>query len=155
AEDEPAGRDRRAAATADAVWRLVLPGDLVGAAVDRGEGAAHRRSDRRRLRAADIAFAHHVFVAVAGESAGTHGPGHIEIAGVGTIRHRRPVGAADARRLDQRRGLPERLEDAAVILITRQPVGTLRNDRVSDRIGLRFGRLLARLLRNGTLLDAD
>src|SRR5205814_1671007 len=36
-EDEAAGRDRRAAATADAVRRLVLPGDLVRLAVDRGE----------------------------------------------------------------------------------------------------------------------
>src|ERR1051326_457197 len=142
AEDKPAGRRRRAAATANAVWGLVLPGDLVSAAVDRGERAAHLHSDRRRLRAADITLAHHVFVAVAGKGAGAHGPRHVEIAGVGTVRHGGPVGTADPRRLDQNRGLPERLEDAAVILITGQPVGTLRDDRVADRIrrGVESGR---------------
>src|SRR5262249_27386614 len=63
--------------------------------------------------------------------------------------------ASDPRGLDQYRALPERLEDAAVILVTSQPVGTLRDDRVADRIRLGFGGLLARLLRNRTLLDPD
>src|SRR5437667_297910 len=46
-EHEAAGRDRRAAATPDAVRRLVLPGDRVRLAVDRGERAAHLGADRR------------------------------------------------------------------------------------------------------------
>src|SRR5262249_30108003 len=55
-EDKPAGGHARSAAAADAVRRLVLPSDLVGLAVDRREGTAHRRSDRRRLGAADVAL---------------------------------------------------------------------------------------------------
>src|SRR6266850_1459265 len=80
---EAAGRDRRAPATADAVRRLMLPGDLVGLAVDRGERAAHLGPDRRRLRAADVALADEEFVAVAREGAGADGPGEVEVARVG------------------------------------------------------------------------
>src|SRR5438132_11521872 len=154
-EDETAGRDRRAAATADAVRRLVLPGDLVRLAVDRGERAAHLGPDRRRLRAADVALADEELVAVAREGAGADGPGDVEVAGVGAVRHRRPVRAAQARGLHDHRVFPEDLEDAAGPLVGRHRLGTLRHGRVALGVRLRLRRLLPRLLRHRPLLDAD
>src|SRR5271166_929235 len=156
AEDKAAGGYRRTTAAADAVRRFVLPGDLVGLRVDRRERAGHRRADWRGLRAADIALPAYVLVAVTRERAGAHRPRHIEIAGVGAVRHRRPVGAADPRWLDQHRGLPKRLEDAADLVISgRRLVDALRHGRVADRVGLRFGGLLPWLLRNRAFLNAD
>src|SRR5438132_12134783 len=154
-EDEAAGRDRRAAATAEAVRRLVLPGDLVRLAVDRGERAAHLGPDRRRLRAADVALADEELVAVAREGAGADGPGDVEVARVGAVRHRRPVRAAQARGLHDHRVFPEDLEDAAGPLVARHRLGTLRHGRVALRVRLRLRRLLPRLLRHRPLLDAD
>src|SRR5262249_56074832 len=121
-------------------------GGVVGGGGGGGEGAAEGGGDGRRLRPADVTLAHHVFVAVAGEGARAHGPRHVEITGVGTIRHRGPVGAADAGGLDQHRRLPERLEDAAVILVTGDPLGTLRDEPVAHRERLGVGRVLAPLL---------
>src|SRR6267143_1809771 len=154
-EDEAAGRDRRAAATADAVRRLVLPGDLVRLAVDRGERASHLDPDRRRLRAADVALADEELVAVAREGAGADGLGDVEVARVGAVRHRRPVRSAQARRLHDHRVFPEDLEDASGLLVARHRLGTLRHGRVALRVRLRLRRLLPRLLRHRPLLDAD
>src|SRR5438876_9634800 len=154
-EYEAAGRDRRAAATADAVRRLVLPGDLVRLAVDRGERAAHLGPDRRRLRAADVALADEELVAVAREGAGADGPGDVEVARVGAVRHRRPVRSAQARGLHDHRVFPEDLEDAAGLLVGRHRLGTLRHGRVALGVRLRLRRLLPRLLRHRPLLDAD
>src|SRR5262249_16838664 len=114
-----------------------------------------RRADRRGLRSADIALAYHVFIAVAREGAGAHGPGHVEITSLRAVWHRRPVGAADPRRLDQRRGLPERREDTAGILIPGERVGALAQRRGADRVRLGLRCLLPRVLRNRALLDAD
>ena len=72
-EDESTGRDRRATPATDAVGCLVLPGDLVRLAVNRGERPAHRRADRRRLRPADVALPEHELVTVAPKRAGAHG----------------------------------------------------------------------------------
>src|SRR5262249_48804123 len=156
AEHEAAGGHRRATAAADAVRRFVLPGDLIGLRVDRRERAGHRRADRRGLRAADIALPAYVLVAVTRERAGAHRSRHIEIPGVGAVRHRRPVGAADPRWLDQHWGLPESLENAADLVIAgHRLVDALRHGRVADRVGLRFGGLLPRLLGHRALLDAD
>src|SRR6266478_3638482 len=156
AEHEAAGGHHRAAATADAVWRLVLPGDFVGLGVDRRERAGHHRANRRGLGTADIAQPAHILVAVTRERAGAYRPRDIEIASVGAVGHWRPVGAADARWLDQHWGLPERLEDAADLIISgHRLVDALRHGRVADRVGLRFGGLLPRLLGNRALLDAD
>src|SRR2546425_4604328 len=154
-EHEAAGRDRRAAATPDPVRRLVLPGDRVRLAVDRGERAAHRGPDRRRLRAADVALADAERVAVARKGAGADGPGDVEVARVGAVRHRRPVRSAQARRLHDHRGFPEDLEDAAGLLVARHRLGTLRYGRVALRVRLGLRRLLPRLLRHRSLLDAD
>src|SRR5258708_4796334 len=153
-EYEAAGRDRRAAAAADAVRGLVLPGDLVRLAVDRGEGPAHLGPDRRGLRAADVALAHEELVAVAREGARAHGARNVEIARVGAIRHRRPVRSAQARGLHDHRGFPEDLEDAARLLVARHRLGTLRHGRVALRVRLRLPRLLPRLLRHRPLLHA-
>jgi hypothetical protein len=50
-KQETPGRHGRAASTAHAIRHLMLPHDLVCCAVDRREGAAQRRADRRRLAA--------------------------------------------------------------------------------------------------------
>src|SRR5207237_5669019 len=98
---------------------------------------------------ANIAQPEHILVDVTRERAGAYRPRDIEIASVGAVGHRRPVGAADARWLDQHWGLPERLEDAANLIISgHRLVDALRHGRVADRVGLRFGGLLPRLLGN-------
>src|SRR5207302_7164310 len=59
--------------------------------------------------------------------------------------------------LNQHRLIPEGLEDATGVFVAarRQRLGTLRHDRVAGWEGLRLRRLLPRLLRHRTLLDAD
>ena len=96
-------------------------------------------------------------IAVADKGARPHGPDHVETAGIRVVRHRRPIRAADPRRLDQHRLFPKDLEDAAGFFVAacRHGLGTLRHDRVADRERLRLRGLLPRLLRHRTLLDAD
>jgi hypothetical protein len=157
AEDEAAGGRRRPAPLTDSVGRLVLPDDLIRIAADCGKGAAHRRADRRRLGAAVEAFSEQVLGIEPRKRTGSDRPWNIKAAGFGVVRHRRPVGATDPRRLDQHRLFPERLEDAAGLFIAAlcHGFGTLRHDGVADREGLRLRSLLPRLLRHRALLDTD
>src|SRR4029077_6118015 len=106
-ENEAACCGSRAAAVTEPEWCLELPSDLVGVAADRGEGAAHHRVDRCRLGAARVSLAFQILTLEPGESAGAHSPGHIEEPEIRVVRHRRPVGAAHPRGLDQHRLLPE------------------------------------------------
>src|ERR1700730_7526294 len=155
AKDDAAGCGGRAAAAAEAIRRLLLPSDFVGVAADRSKRAAHRRADRRPLGAAIKALPFHELGVVARKGAGSDGGGYVETAGVGIVRHRRPVRAADPGRLDQCRLFPEDLEDTSRSLVSLQRLGTLRYEGVADRKGLRFRCVLPRLLRHRPLLDAD
>src|SRR5262249_51406226 len=111
-QHEPASGRRRSAALADPVRHVLLPCDLVGVADDGSPVAAHLRTDRSGLYATVKLQALLVLVSVPREGAGPDGAGYIEVSGVGIVRHRRPVRAADAGRLDQRRLFPEGFEYA-------------------------------------------
>src|SRR4029077_15320442 len=108
AQQQTAGGYRRAAATAHAVRRFVLPRDFVRSAVDGGENAVERRIVSRLLTAARVDLAAAVLPRKSLEDTGADRPGHVEIAGIRAVRHRRPVGAALTGRLERYRLLPER-----------------------------------------------
>src|SRR5262249_39725724 len=88
-------------------------------------------------------------------STGPHCARHVEIVLVGAVRHRRPTRAAIPRRLYQHRALPVGLENTPGFIIIRQLVGALWHRRVANRVGLRLGRLLPRLLGYWELFDAN
>src|SRR5436190_13543871 len=132
----------------------MLPRNFVRGAVDSGESAVKLRMASRLLRAPRIDAAGAVLPGEPLEHTGADRPRHVEIAGVRTVWHWRPVGAPLTGRLERHRLVPEGLKDAAGFDAGLR-VGALRHGRVAARIGLRLGRLLARLLRHRALVDPD
>src|SRR5262245_8413764 len=132
----------------------MLPDYLVCLAVDRRKSSVHGRADRRSLPATDITQTAHVFVAITRKGAAAYRARHIEIACVGTIWHRRPVGPTNARRLNQHWGLPEGLKDTTGLVVARHQFGTLRDGRITDRNRLRLRCFLSRILRYRAFFDA-
>src|SRR5206468_9602491 len=111
-------------------------------------------ADRRRLGTIRVSQPRDVLAGYARERTRSDGSRNVEVARVRAVGHRRPVGAALTRGLDQDRFFPERLEDAAGLLIALHRLGTLRHCGVPDGVRLRLGRSLSWLLWHPALLDA-